>query len=1108
MPVCTHLLAECRTHCHPRLQDCAWCARRLAQAAELYRGELLEGFFLDSQPFEEWLLVRRENLRSQALEALYDLAQHALLHEDYLLAQRYARRQLEIDAWREEAHYQLMYALALAGQRSAALAQYETCAHVLESELGAEPGDELRDLYGQLLSGRRLQPEAAAVPNLQPAGFPVPATPLIGRQVELAQVEAALDDPGCHLLTLTGPGGIGKTRLAIQAGIQQAGLRRHGAFFVPLAGVAAPEFLAPAIANAICFTFHGRQDPLAQLLDYLSDKEMLLVLDNFEHLLPAAAQVEAIQARSPGVTLLVTSRQRLDLPGEHRLSLSGLSFPPNGANERQPAAPPEGYSAVLLFNEIAARQGANGRTSPGHQEQAPSVARICRLVEGLPLGIELAAAWLRLLSPQEIAAEIERDLGLQSLAHPDLPERHRSLPAVFDTSWRLLAEDERRVLSSLSILPGGFTLQTGREVAGATPRLLLGLVDKSLLHRRSEAYFEIGELLRQYLQQRLSEQPEWAAQAYRRRSACYLAFVLQRRPGLEQALQRGERPQALLDEFNREKDNLQASWQYLLGRAGEENAPFADVEAYVDGLGLFYAYQGWSQEAARLYELALDWEAACYLGSPGAGAPVEDPAARSFLRARWEYDLGKAYLTLAMLARGLQQVKNSIQRLGQRLPASALALRLGLLGQVLTFIFLRLLPDVLMRRMSAALPTRSAHIPSRAERPTAYSRRAVCMQVQRAFNRLAEISYLSNQRQHGFYYALRVLNLREGQAASPQRAHAEANFCLGTGVMGMHRLAAYFYRQARQSAQNLQDAQTSAYVFQMTGMYDIGLGRWESAQQALRYAAGIYERMGSLRQWGECLMPQTVIASALGQTARMVELLDLMEIANQQSNAILQQGWVFGGRAHLDLMSGRPEPAIPALQRYLEISRRVAYSPGVIMAYGLLSLAYLRQNEHLLARQAAEAAAQQIQHSFHTVFTNTEGYSAAVETCLGLIEGGQYASAEERLELFRQARGILAAWRTLVRGVPAGWGRYWLHLGSYHWLSGARKQAFQYWRKSLAESKRLQMPYDQGRACYEIGRHLPPGDPQRRGYMQRACDLLGGMGEAYYCQLARGVLAE
>lgn len=1061
----TGLLAECRAHRHARIADCNACSKRLAQAVELYRGELLEGFFLDSQPFEEWLLVQREALRSQALDALYLLAEHAETSGDYAQAQRYARRQLQIDAWREEAHYQLIRALALSGKRSAAMTQYKACVNLLAQELGAEPEDEMRTLYEQLLAGEKLLPKSTSVVG-EAIGFPSLSTLFVGRLNELAQVEAALEQTDCRLLTLVGSGGSGKSRLAIQTGRHQAGARPHGAHFISLSGIDTPDFLVSAIANALGFSLRGRGEFQEQFLNALRNKEILLVLDNFEHLIQAAPVLGEILNHTSGVKLLVTSRQRLNLTGERVITLPGMDYP-TGKEILKSWSDLEEFSAVQLFDEAARRQGVEIRNRP---KDWPAIVHVCQLVDGLPLGIELAASWLRLLSPQAISQEIERDLKFLSASQPDLPERHRSLQAVCDASWKLLEDEKRTVLASLSVFRGGFTLEAARQVAGATPQLLSAFADQSLIRRKAEGYFEIHELLRQYAEAKLFEKPGECEATQQRYSKFYKMFVAQRQGALQKALKTGARPTEILAEFDRESNNLQASWQWLLRQPGD----IGEIDLYVEGLGLVYDFLGRPQQAAWLYEMVLERHGK---GDPKKGAGPTNQYDDSHVN--WEYNLGKAYLSLGRVEKGKQQIQTALKHLGQRLPSTTGGLMLALFGQVGLQVLLRTLPVAVKHRWASGLEQ--------------YRQLA-----ERAFAQLVEVSYISNQRLPSLYYALRVLNLAEGGGHSPEQARTQANFCLGAGMLGWHRLAGNYYRQARQSAQQVDDALTHAYVFQVTGIYDIGLGRWESARQALAHAAQIFERLGYLRQWGECIMPQAVIASAKGNFSLVADLLEVLFAASRESGDLLQEGWVLGERGYLQLLSGESESALATLQNLLAINTQIEHLPGIITARGLLSVARLRRKEFIPARQAADAAAALIERSSHTVFTNIEGYSAVVETYLGLVEQDGSSTTAERKALLRRANQVLKAMRLQGRGVPAGLARYWMQLGLWRWLDDAQGQAFKEWQRALECARRLDIPYDHGRICYEIGRHLPISDPQRGFYLQQAYQILELIGEKYY----------
>ncbi|MFQ5857826.1 MAG: BTAD domain-containing putative transcriptional regulator [Anaerolineae bacterium] len=250
-------------------------AGSLAAAVELYRGDFLDGLYLDGCPeFEGWLVTEREVWRQRVSGVLQQLSEDHTYRGEYRPAMHFASRLLALDPWREEAHRQMMLLLARSGQRSAALAQYETCRQMLADELGVAPSEETVALY------ERIRSAPAHRHNL-----PAQPTAFIGREEELAALAQRLADPACRLVTVVGPGGMGKTRLALQTAAHQVDAFLHGVYFVRLAPVSSVEHLVPAIAEAVGFTFSGAEEPRVQLLNHLREQELLLVLDNFEHLL-------------------------------------------------------------------------------------------------------------------------------------------------------------------------------------------------------------------------------------------------------------------------------------------------------------------------------------------------------------------------------------------------------------------------------------------------------------------------------------------------------------------------------------------------------------------------------------------------------------------------------------------------------------------------------------------------------------------------------------------------------------------------------------------------------------------------------------------------------
>jgi len=574
----TALLAACERHPHRHPETCTSCTRRLQEAVVLYRGEFLAQFYLpDNVPFEEWALVKREQLHWLILQALIQLADYHERRGDYAQTHRYVCRQLELDPWREETHRQLMRLLMGRGQRSAALAQYERCRRILAEELGVEPAAETTALYERIRDAEgdtSTASELLAHPSVRLHNLPAPTTPFVGREHELAELTDLIANPACRLLTLVGLGGVGKTRLALRAALEQIGAFTHGVYFVSLASLSSAVFLVPAIAGALRFTFAGQEDPKEQLLRYLCEKELLLVLDNLEHLLAGAGLLTDILQHAPGVSILATSRERLNLQGEWVVEVAGLQVP-----EADQIADIEEYSAVALFLQSARRVQTDFVLSAA---ETPAVARICRLVTGMPLGIELAAAWLRVLSCTQIAQEITQSMGFLITALRDMPARHRSLWAVFEQSWRLLTDAEQCVFRKLSVFRGGFGREASEQVAGASLPLLSGLVDKSLLHRNPAGRYELHELVRQYAGEKLQEAGEEGV-TRQRHAEYYLRLAEATEPTLK-----GPEQAISLARLETECDNLRAVIEWALSadvadmavRLAAALSPFWDVCGY------------------------------------------------------------------------------------------------------------------------------------------------------------------------------------------------------------------------------------------------------------------------------------------------------------------------------------------------------------------------------------------------------------------------------------------------------------------------------------------------------------------------------------------------
>ena len=419
--------------------------------------------------------------------------------------------------------------------------------------------------------------EAGAVRNA-----PGYHTSFVGRQLELADIEADLTGD-VRLLTLLGQGGAGKTRLAAEAMRRMAGSFAHGAVFCPLASMHDEALIVGGIIEALGFTVdtHTSGDsPLSQLVDYLSTRSVLIVLDNFEHLLGGTTTVEAILGANPGIRVLVTSREKLRLSAESVISLGGLDGRDDGHD----------VSSIQLFVERA-QQVEPGLDPAKHEAD---IARICQLVDGLPLGIELAAAWSDMLSPAEIADEITSNLDFLESQERDRDQRHRSLRATFDWSWTRLEPELQDVLRRLAVFEGGFDREAAAEVVDADLRSMSTLVAKSLVRRPTPGRFGLHPLIGQYAAERLSADPDIETELRSRHAGYYRDLLISERVGLESSSQNDVR-----DELRHDLDNLR---QALVWSADHE-PPGVLLEA-MDAIYLFYLCHSWHEAIEMLADLS------------------------------------------------------------------------------------------------------------------------------------------------------------------------------------------------------------------------------------------------------------------------------------------------------------------------------------------------------------------------------------------------------------------------------------------------------------------------------------------------------------------------
>lgn len=414
--------------------------------------------------------------------------------------------------------------------------------------------------------------------------LPVQATPFVGRYDELDTLQEMLENPTTRLVALLGPGGMGKTRLALEAARSNLYLFPDGVFFIPLAPLEDATLLIPTIADHIDFTFGGADNHEEQLISYLGEKQILLVIDNFEHLIDQANVINNILQGAPRLNLIVTSRERLRLRNEHVFEMRGMIAPQPG---ELPAALRE-YPSVKLFCQSAYRVMPDFEVD---EVTAPHVAQICNQVQGLPLGIELAAAWLEMLTVQEIVDEIDRSLDFLESNLQDVPERHRSIRAVFEYSWNLMREDERDTFMKLAVFRGGFEREAAQAIAGAGLRTLNALINKSLLSRDPTGRYRLHTLLRQYAEDHLENNPDHDAvcQAHADYFARFMSKI--------QLMFNTKNEQAAIEMLEVDLENVRSAWHWAI-----KNQQWEPLEQIIYAMLLFHLGRSMLREGGTLFD--------------------------------------------------------------------------------------------------------------------------------------------------------------------------------------------------------------------------------------------------------------------------------------------------------------------------------------------------------------------------------------------------------------------------------------------------------------------------------------------------------------------------
>jgi predicted ATPase/DNA-binding SARP family transcriptional activator/tetratricopeptide (TPR) repeat protein len=582
----------------------------LEESAALYRGDFLTGFTLrDALEFDDWQYLHRESYRRQLGECLQVLVDVLVEDGEMETAVSYARRWLTLDNLNEVAHRQLMLLYALQGKRAEAIQQYGKCVDILETELDIAPDPATTALLKKIKKGEIIsssQYRTADRIGIEPAfqkfnRLPIYATPFVGRKSMVDEICSLIENPDLRLITLVGPGGSGKTRLAIQAASlytrHGVTLFSDGVVYVSLELLNSADEILSALISALNLSFLNETDDLqTKILEFLSPQNMLLVFDNYEHLISREGlqlPVEILN-RAPNVKILATSREWLNVRGEQVVHVSGMNIPSfETAVTYDDPNLLETYSAIQLFRQQARLVRPDFSLT---LENGEAVVQICHLLEGTPLAIELAASWLSILTPSEIVAEIERTLDFLETNQHDLPDRQRSLRTVFEYSWNLLSPTEQVVYKKLSFFQGSFTREAAQAVSGVSLRDLMGFVNKSLLWRHENGRYQQHTLLREYAAEYLDADEQTKIQVSDRFSSYFMRYFLD-----QAALIKRSGKKENFDAIEKEIDNICRAWLWFLAQGD-----YKSIMKSLDGIYLFSKARPGKRKFSKILQEGLD----------------------------------------------------------------------------------------------------------------------------------------------------------------------------------------------------------------------------------------------------------------------------------------------------------------------------------------------------------------------------------------------------------------------------------------------------------------------------------------------------------------------
>ena len=958
---------------------------------ELYRGEFLEGVELPGAPLiDEWITDRRYRYRAMALGALDSVVGTALASGDSDTAMAAARGILAVEPWHEGAHRALMRCFAIAGQPSAALAQYETCRHILDQELGVEPDPATRDLLREI----RTQESA---PPVRRGELPVPSGTLIGRERELGHVAELLHDPACRLVTIVGPGGVGKTRLAVAVG-RQAQVQGDEVHSVSLAGLrpAHEEDAAPlvvgTIVDALGLASAARGDPVEALVEQLRHRRLLLVLDNFDRLSSAIAVVAAMVAAAAQVRVVVTSRRRLGLGAEWVVELEGLASPPPGSEAEACS-----YPAGELFGERSRQAGGDPKGDPS------AVARICRLVGGMPLALEMAARWTRAVPPAGIADRLEQGLDLLETTAADVEPRHRSMRSVLDWSWEMLDPSAARVLARCSSFSASFDVAAAEAVASADVAHLAALVDDSMLRVRADGRYELHELVRQYAADRLDGEANAGVETARRHAQYF--------DHLAAAVGRDQR-------HPDDVENFRTATIWML-----QHASVDELKLHLETAMAIYRHRGHWGEARTTFVAAL-----------------ARPELPRLLRAHWSQAAAESFRQLGQPDAAERYAGQTMAALGRPLPHRTAGWMWLAVRQLLRLVLYRMRP----RRKTS---------------PPADRRDAAELAVQ-ARMLLTEHYYIAGR-------TLALLAVGAGIWPDAARAGnrglmAVGDVCMGIGtsIFGLRRIARRLIAKGANAVPPGLDPASAGFAYLVAEVYWFGTAQWDRLQQTADLANRAGREGGQQRAQDESQLLRAVAVLYEGDYEPALALLQMVYDSARRRDNLETRWWALVMLVELAVRTGNFEAVTPWLEEAERLAERIPHPVEHIRLGVLRSKVAIHDGAVEEALATADAAWRLTRGRVVSVPWAVEGYSGLVETYLDLLESG----VTDRGTLLTNARRSHRLLYRFAAAFPLARPRRLLVRGRLAHAMGRRRFALRCWRRAARRAEVFHMPWEAAEA--------------------------------------------